>query len=74
MIMMIMIMMSGEGHMKRHIAKHSKEKLLMCDKCEFSGRTNESLKRHMERHDQTMIMTLREAVLQKIPFFYEILS
>ena len=44
---------SGEGHMKNHIAGHSKEKLFLCDKCEFSGRTNESLRTHMQRHDQT---------------------
>ena len=43
----------GKGHMTRHMARHSKEKLFQCDRCEFSGRTEEFLNRHMQRHDRT---------------------
>ena len=43
----------GKGHMTIHMARHSKEKPFLCDKCEFSGRTKQSLNRHMQRHDRT---------------------
>ena len=44
---------TGESHMNTHKATHSKEKPFLCDKCEFSSRSKESLKGHMQRHDPT---------------------
>ena len=42
---------AAKGHMKVHMARHSNEKNFQCDQCEFAGITNESLKKHLQRHN-----------------------
>ena len=46
---------SANNYMTKHMnnTSHLKEKLFLCDKCEYSGWTKESLKRHMEIHNRT---------------------
>ena len=46
---------SANNYMTKHMnnTSHLKEKLFLCDKCEYSGWTKESLKRHMEMHNRT---------------------
>ena len=42
---------AAKGHMKVHMARHANEKNFQCDQCEFAGITNESLKKHLQRHN-----------------------
>ena len=41
----------AKGHMKTHMARHSKEKNFQCDQCEYSSSTKEGLSRHFKVHE-----------------------
>ena len=45
---------SGRGHMKTHMSRHTKDQAFKCDQCDFVGYVRQSLERHMQRkHRET---------------------
>ena len=40
---------SGRGHLKTHMSRHTKDQAFKCDRCDFVGYVRQSLDRHMQR-------------------------
>ena len=44
---------SGRGHLRDHIARHTKEQTFICDQCDFSTCVKSALDVHIKRHGGT---------------------